>query len=210
MDSYYNVYLCNSIHVNFLICFTLVINTLKVTNNKTITNFLHSCMCEDISMADYVSVSLFWPPECAILFLVIITICIFIIIWTKIGCFSKFAFPFNSFIDQHFLTVCKIKGAHHQLSKGLSYVQVNLEMDYSPKQVLFNIVSGQIVSDTLWKWGEVFLIQNLTIFFIPKSGRKHFHTNSCNISPDDHLTAGAWAACDGTWTKTLFNLHSSG
>ena len=101
MDSYYNVYLCNSIHVNFLICFTLVINTLKVTNNKTITNFLHSCMCEDISMADYVSVSLFWPPECAILLSVIITICIFIIVWTKIGCFSKFAFPFISFVDQH-------------------------------------------------------------------------------------------------------------
>ena len=44
MDRYYNVYLCNGIRVNFLICFTLAIIILKVTNNKTITNFLHSCM----------------------------------------------------------------------------------------------------------------------------------------------------------------------
>ena len=39
-------------------------------------------------------------------------------------------------------------------------------------------------------------IENLTVFFIPKSGRKYFHTNSSNISPDDHLTPGAWVACD--------------
>ena len=43
-------------------------------------------------------------------------------------------------------------------------------------------------------------IENLTDFFIPKSGRKYSHTNSYNfamtlISQDDHLTAGAWAAC---------------
>ena len=43
-------------------------------------------------------------------------------------------------------------------------------------------------------------IENLTVFFIPKSGRKYSHTNSYNfamtlISQDDHLTAGAWAAC---------------
>ena len=155
MDSYYNVYLCNSIHVNFLICFTLVINTLKVTNNKTITNFLHSCMCEDISMADYVSVSLFWPPECAILLSVIITICIFIIIWTKIGCFSKFAFPFNSFIDQHYFTVCKIKGAHHQLSKGLSYVHSKLRNGLLAKTGSFQHSKR---SDSKWctvevRWG---------------------------------------------------------
>ena len=71
-------------------------------------------------------------------------------------------------------------------------------MDNLPKQVLFNIVSGQTASNALWKQGEVFLIQNLTVFFIPKSGRKYFHTNSCNISPDDHLTPGAWVACDET------------
>ena len=29
---------------------------------------------------------------------------------------------------------------------------VNLEMDNSPKLVLFNIVSGQIVSNALWKF----------------------------------------------------------
>ena len=46
-------------------------------------------------------------------------------------------------------------------------------------------------------------IKNLTQFFIPKSGRKYSHTNSYNfamtlISQGDHLTAGAWAACEGT------------
>ena len=75
---------------------------------------------------------------------------------------------------------------------------VNLEMDNSPKQVLFNIANGQTASNALWKQGDVFLIQNLTVFFIPKSGRKYFHTNSSNISPDDHLTPGAWVACDET------------
>ena len=43
-------------------------------------------------------------------------------------------------------------------------------------------------------------IENLTVFFIPKSGLKYSHTNSYNyamtlISQDDHLTAGPWAAC---------------
>ena len=47
-------------------------------------------------------------------------------------------------------------------------------------------------------WG--IFIENLTVLFIPKSGRKYFYTNSYNfvmtvISLDDHLTAGAWAAC---------------
>ena len=39
-------------------------------------------------------------------------------------------------------------------------------------------------------------IENLTVFFIPESGRKYSNTNSYNfamtpISQDDHLTAGA-------------------
>ena len=43
-------------------------------------------------------------------------------------------------------------------------------------------------------------IKNLTVFFIPKSSRKYFHTNSYNfamtvISQDDHLTVGARARC---------------
>ena len=43
-------------------------------------------------------------------------------------------------------------------------------------------------------------IENLTVFFIPKSGLKYSHTNSYNhamtlISQVDHLAAGAWAAC---------------
>ena len=43
-------------------------------------------------------------------------------------------------------------------------------------------------------------IENLTVFLIPKSGRKHSHTNSYNfaitpISQDDRLSAGAWATC---------------
>ena len=53
---------------------------------------------------------------------------------------------------------------------------VNLEMDSSPKWVLFNIVSGQIGSDALWKSGEVFFIENLTVFLILKSGCKYSHT----------------------------------
>ena len=44
-------------------------------------------------------------------------------------------------------------------------------------------------------------MENLPASFIPKSGRKYSHTNSeifvtTLISEDDHLTAGAWAACD--------------
>ena len=35
----------------------------------------------------------------------------------------------------------------------------NLEMGNSLKWVLFNIVSGQITSDALWKEGEVFLLR---------------------------------------------------
>ena len=43
-------------------------------------------------------------------------------------------------------------------------------------------------------------MENLTYYFIPKSGRKYSHTNSYNsamtiIVQDDHLTAGAWATC---------------
>ena len=44
-------------------------------------------------------------------------------------------------------------------------------------------------------------MENLPASFIPKSGRKYSHTNyeifvTTLISEDDHLTAGAWAACD--------------
>ena len=51
------------------------------------------------------------------------------------------------------------------------------------------------------RWGICF--ENLTNYFIPKGGRKYSHTNSYNsamtvIAQDDHLTAGAWAACDVT------------
>ena len=42
------------------------------------------------------------------------------------------------------------------LSRFLLHV-VNLEVDNSLKWVLFNMVSGQIASDELWKEGEVFL-----------------------------------------------------
>ena len=72
-------------------------------------------------------------------------------------------------------------------------------MENSLKWVLSNIVSGQITSDAQWKYSEVFFIENLTYFFIPKGGRRYSHTNSFNFamtpaSQDDHLTAGAWAA----------------
>ena len=51
------------------------------------------------------------------------------------------------------------------------------------------------------RWG--IFIENLTVLFIPNSGWKYSHTNSCNfamtlILQDDHLTAGAWAACGYT------------
>ena len=43
--------------------------------------------------------------------------------------------------------------------KAFPMYVVNLEMDDSPKWVLLNIVSGQIASDTPWKYGEVFLLR---------------------------------------------------
>ena len=69
MDKYCNINLYNCIHVNFFIYFIHSINTFKITNYKTVSNFLHFSMREDIFMTDYVSVPLFWPPERAILFL---------------------------------------------------------------------------------------------------------------------------------------------
>ena len=47
--------------------------------------------------------------------------------------------------------------------------------------------------------------ENSTYFFIPNSGRKYSHTNSYNsamtvIAQNDHLTAGAWAACADSWS----------
>ena len=43
-----------------------------------------------------------------------------------------------------------------------------------------------------------------TVLFIPKSGHKYSHTNSYIFSmslvmQDDHLTAGASAACEATY-----------
>lgn len=69
MDKYRNINLYNCIHVNFFIYFIPTINTFKITNYKTVSNFLHFSMREDIFMTDCVSVPLFWPPERAILFL---------------------------------------------------------------------------------------------------------------------------------------------
>ena len=43
--------------------------------------------------------------------------------------------------------------------KAFPMYVVNLEMDDSPKWVLLNKVSGQIASDTPWKYGEVFLLR---------------------------------------------------
>ena len=68
---------------------------------------------------------------------------------------------------------------------------VNLKMDNSPKWLLFNIVSDQITSNAMWK-----------------SVCKYSHTNSYNfamalILQDDHLTAGAWAACACTEKNTV-------
>ena len=49
-------------------------------------------------------------------------------------------------------------------------------------------------------------MENLTVFLLPKSGRKYSFTNSCifAITPilqDDHLTAGTRAAFDGSVKK---------
>ena len=38
------------------------------------------------------------------------------------------------------------------------YVE-NLEIDYSLKWALFNVVSGQITGNVLWKKGEVFFVR---------------------------------------------------
>ena len=70
-------------------------------------------------------------------------------------------------------------------------------------------------SDNKWYAVEVrwsIFIENLTYFLIRWSGRKYSHTGSCNsamtvIALDDHLTAGAWDACD--WTLTLFVICNS-
>ena len=43
-------------------------------------------------------------------------------------------------------------------------------------------------------------MENLTVFLLPKSGRKYSFTNSC-ILQDDHLTAGTWAAFAGSVKK---------
>ena len=47
-------------------------------------------------------------------------------------------------------------------------------MDNSLKWILFNIVSGRITSDAVWKLGEVFLLRIWLYFFYPKSARKIF------------------------------------
>ena len=51
----------------------------------------------------------------------------------------------------------------------------NIKMDNSLKWVSFNVVSGQMTSNALWKLGEVLLIH---FFLIPQSRRKYSHTNS--------------------------------
>ena len=52
---------------------------------------------------------------------------------------------------------------------------------------------------------SIFFFENSTYFLIPNSGRKYSHTNSYNsamtvIAQNDHLTAGAWAACADSWS----------
>ena len=43
---------------------------------------------------------------------------------------------------------------------------VNPELDNSLEWVLFNIVSSQIASNSPWKEGEVFFIENLIVFIL--------------------------------------------
>ena len=71
------------------------------------------------------------------------------------------------------------------------------------------------LSDNNWyamevRWG--IFNKNLMHFFIPSSDRKYSHTNSHNfaitvIAQDDHLTAGAWAACGWACVQQLLNLR---
>ena len=73
-------------------------------------------------------------------------------------------------------------------------------MDNSLKRPCCNKVSGHKQAMQL---AGIF-IENLTVLFIPKSGHKYSHTNSNIFSMslvmlDDHLTAGAWAACEATY-----------
>ena len=63
------------------------------------------------------------------------------------------------------------------------------------------------------RWG--IFIENLTIFFNPQSSCKYSQTNSYNfamtlIFQDDHLTAGAWAACEWvcmTWPLMQYQFR---
>ena len=63
------------------------------------------------------------------------------------------------------------------------------------------------------RWG--IFIENLTIFFNPQSSCKYSQTNSYNfamtlIFQDDHLTAGAWAACEWvcmTWPLIQYQFR---
>ena len=69
-------------------------------------------------------------------------------------------------------------------------------------------------SDNKWyaaqvRWG--IFIESLTYFLLRLSSRKYTYPNSYNsamtsIAQDDHLTAGAWAACGRSHTKQAMKL----
>ena len=71
-------------------------------------------------------------------------------------------------------------------------------MDNSLKRPCCNEVSGH---KQAMQSAGIFIE---TVLFIPKSSHKYSHTNSYISSMslvmlDDHLTAGAWAACEATY-----------
>ena len=67
-------------------------------------------------------------------------------------------------------------------------------MNYSLKWPRFNKVSVQTTSNALWKLGEVFFNDNLTLFLLPQGDHSYSHTNSYifAMTQDDRLAAGAW------------------
>ena len=84
---------------------------------------------------------------------------------------------------------------------------VNPELDNSLEWVLFNIVSSQIASNSLWKEGEVFFIENLIVFILLRAvvniSIQTLAIHHASYLASDHVTAGTsmgylWDDCQFT------------
>ena len=85
------------------------------------------------------------------------------IVWEAFLCMKKKPVIFFSWLWRtHLIIKLKLCHSHEgycaQEKPFLMYVE-NLEMNDSPKWLLFIKVNGQVTSDTLWKQGEVFLLR---------------------------------------------------